>query len=1082
MRNSVILHCSKRGKHKIMFSSNFIIKNLKFILNQKRNSYIFFSFLLFFSVYSFSFSQLQVNDIDYGTRVFYNSEKLFEEKLLREAELNLIKSIDKFPYNPTYGKAELLRAKIDIISGNYEVSKNTLLNFVDRFPNSPLQSNALMQIALIYIEQEKWDQAQGYFELTLKRIEFDRSRRNDYEYFTDLQSQALYWQGIAIYQQGRYYESIPSFKQIITETPKSDLVSDAYFAIALVYERNQDYDSAIVNFNHIINEYQYSSAVLSSAIRSANNHILLLKASRALFDLETAANIYNHIQMQDSIGKLYAPQKYTNYSIDEISYMKGEAYNIIGNYPQAISEMNAFMETYSDTKLRTYFLYGIGWSNLKNSNYTEAINYFEKVIAEASDNEKQLKDFAEFYHSVAIAKSGKIDEAQKEFLNLASRSDFPFAGVALLEIAQINYNAENYNEARKNLVRAEKEITSGRILARVHLLLGATYMQLKKYDAAIFEFEKANTIIQNSNIVFFPEKDMFRSEIMFRKSVCFIQLNRYKEAINNLNNFIATKPSDNKLSEAMFWLAESYYRSDLLTNAQNTYESLLSQYPNYRREEVLYGLGWSYFRVKNFKKSTEYFNILTKEFPKSNFATEVLARQADGYYIDKNYIKAAEYYQRASQLSPKTEEGQYAAYQLCNAYYHSSQYPKAINALLEFVGKYPNSAFAPHSVYLMGWIKFIQKEYQDAINNYSYLIEAYTQSNLVPRSYYSIGDCYFNQGNYEKALDYYRKVIELFPSDGLAPEALKSTQYCYIALGRNDEAIALADQYIKSNPNSPAIVEFAFKKAEMFFSGQRYGDAAQEYQQFLEKHPDSEYNAEAMYWMAMSYLNLNETEQAMSTYKKVATKYPKSDFAPKSLLELAQILRNNTYLMEADSVYNSIYENFKTTDFAAQALYKRADIALSFGDTAKTLNLYNEVANQYPTNPYGLSARYRIGMYLRNTNMNDSALKQFELLSSLSEDPELAAESQFRAGEMYMRLLNYEKAIIAFNVVKDKYSTVEVWFPLSLLSLGEAYEKKEDYASAINTYKSLIAINPDDDYSKTARSRLKFLTNKLDNK
>ncbi len=1082
MQNSVILHCSKRGKHKIMFSSNFILEFIKKIQNNNKKTQIIFAVLLFLLFQSNSNGQLQLNEIDYGTRVFYNSEKLFEEKLLREAELNLIKSIDKFPYNPTYGKAELLRAKVDLISGNYEVSKNTLLNFVDRFPNSPLQSNALMQIALIYVEQEKWEQAQEYFEQTLKRIEFDRSRRNDLEYFSELQSQALYWQGIAIYQQGRYYESIPSFKQIITENPKSDLVTDAYFAIALVYERNQDYDSAIVNYNHIINEYPYSSAVLSSAIRSANNHILLRKPSRALFDLETASNIYNHIQMQDSIGKLYAPQKYTKYSIDEISYMKGEAYNIIGNYPQAISEMNAFIETYTDTKLRTYFLYGIGWSNLKNNNYTEAINYFEKVIAEAGDDEKQLKDFAEFYHAVAIAKSGKIDEAQKEFLNLASRSDYPFAGVALLEIAQINYNAENYNEARKNLVRAEKEVTSGRILARVHLLLGATYMQLKKYDAAIFEFEKANIIIQNSNIVFFPEKDIFRSEIMFRKSVCFIQLNRYKEAINNLNNYIGTNPSENKLSEAMFWLAESYYRSDLLKNAQNTYENLLKDYPNYRREEVLYGLGWSYFRVKNFKKSTEYFNILTKEFPKSNFATEVLARQGDAYFLEKNFTKAAEYYKRASQLSPKTEEGQYAAYQLCNSYYRNNQFPQAINSLLEFVGKYPNSPFAPNSVYLMGWIKFTQKEYQDAINNYSYLIEAYSKSNLVPRSYYSIGDCYFNQGNYEKALEYYRKVIELFPSDGLAPEALKSTQYCYVALGRNDEAIALADQYIKSNPNSPAIEEFAFKKAEMFFSGQKYSDAAQEYQHFLEKHPDSEYNAEAMYWMAMSYLNLNEIEKAISTFKKVATKYPSSDFAPKALLELAQVLRNNTFLMEADSVYNSIYQTYKQTDFAAQALYKRADIALSFGDTVKTLNLYNEVANQYPTNPYGLSARYRIGMYLRNTNQNDSALKQFELLASLSEDPELAAESQYRAGEMYMRLMNYDKAIVSFNVVKDKYSNVEVWFPLSLLSLGEAYEKKEDYASAINTYKSLIAINPDDDYSKTARSRLKFLTNKLEDK
>lgn len=1055
-----------------MFSSYSYFKVLKFPP--------FFLIILTSIFISTNFVDAQIQSLEnhYGTNIYFESKDLFDQKLLREAELRVIQSIENYPDNPAYGKGELLKAKIDIISGNYEVSKATLEQFIERYPNSPLHASALLQIALVLVEQQKWELAQRYFEKTLVRIDFETRMRNDKEYFASLESEALYWQGISVYQQGRYFESLPSFNLLITRHPKSKLVDDSYFAIALVYEKNQEFDSAVTNYNKIINNYPYSNSVLSAIIRSANNHIMLRKASRALFDLEIATSVFGHIQANDSVGQLYEKQTYLNYTIDEISYLKGEAYNLVGNYDQAIAEMSAFLETYSDTKLRAYFLYGIAWSYLNKNDWNKAISYYEQIIADGNAD-KRVLSLAEFYRAVAIAKSGKTEDAQKEFLALASRSDYPFVGMALLEVAQINYNSENYNEARKNLIRAEKETNSGRISARIHLLLGATYMQLKNYDAALFEFDKVATIVQNSNILFFPEKKIYLNEISYRRAICYIHMNRYKEAISNLNKFLGEKPRGEKMAEAMFWLAESYYRSDLLKNAQETYSNLLEQFPNYRREDVLYGLGWSYFRDKNFKKSIDYFGILTTEFPKSQFSVEAYARLGDGFYLEKNYSRAIEFYDKAAKLNPKSDEGQYAAYQLCHALYRNNQFSRALSSLLDFVGKYPKSPFAPHAVYLMGWIKFSQKEYNDAINNYQYLIEAYPQSNLVPRAYYSIGDTYFNQGNYEKAISFYRKVVELFPSDALAPEALKSIQYCYIALGRSEEAIALADQYIQANPNSPVVEEFAFKKAEMFYSGQKYGDAITEYQKFLEKHPNSEFNPEAMYWMAKSYQNLNEIDNAIATYRQLARKYPQSDYAPRALIEAAQLLRERTFLMEADSIYRSVEKNYPNSDYAAQSVYRRGDIALAMGDTMKTLAFYRQVADQFPTNPYGLSARYRLGMYFRNTGKNDSALKEFELLATLSEDPELAAESQYRVGELYMRLSKFDDAINAFNIVKDKYSTIEVWFPLSLLSLGEAYERKEDYAKAIDTYKGLIAINPDDDYSKTARTRLKNLTKKL---
>ena len=1038
--------------------------------------------LFFILISTFTgFAQYQTIQTDFGTADYYKGYDLMQDKILREAELNVLKSIDEYPNNPSYGKSVLIRAKIDLISGNYEVSRNSLEKFIEKYPNSPFIAHAYLQIAFIYLEQSKFDQSQKFFDKTIKQSDLEIYRRNDKSEYLNLKQEAYFWLGISIYSQGKYYESIPTFKKLSTEFPNSKYADDAYFAIGMTYERNKEYDSAIVSYNQIINNYNFSNTYLAALVRSSNNYILLRKSSRALFDLEIAAITSGHIESRDSVGKLYERQDYLLYPNDEINYLKGEAYNVAGNYSQAVSELKAFIESYTQSPLRIYFLLGIAWANLNLGNFTEALDYYEKVIAESGSDEIKLKNLAELFHAITYAKSGKVDDASKELAALVSRSDFPYVGIAMLELAQINYAAGNFNAAKNNLVRAEREENTGRIAARIHLMLGATYLQLKNYSDALNEFDKAKTIVQNSNPIFLPEKEYYMSEILFKKAVCLIQTYKFAEAIANLRNYLAGNLEETKRNEAMFWLAESYYRSDLLKNAQDNYEKLFASAPNFRREEVLYGMGWSYFRVKNFKKSSEYFNLLVKDFPNSKFSTEVMARLGDAFYLEKNYASAATYYAKASRLSPKSEEGQYCAYQLCHAQYRNSEYDKAVNSLMDFIAKYPNSTFSPNAVYLVGWIKFNQKQYKEAVDNFRYLIDAYSQSSLVPRAYYAIGDAYYNQQKFDLAIENYRKVVELFPSDPLAPEALKSTQFCYIALGQEDKAIELADQYIQSNPNSPFVEEFAYKKAEMFFSGQKYADAVTEYEKFLQKHPNSDLDPEAMYWMAKSYQNMNEVDKARETYAALYKNYPKSDFAPIALLEIAQIKTDRTFLNEADSIYQIIEKNYPTNDVAAQAGYKRAEIALSFGDTLKTLEFYKQVAEKFPTNGYGLSSRYRVGMYYRNNALYDSARKEFEILSSISEDPELTAEAQYRVGELWMRVQNYEESIKAFQIVKDKSSDVEVWFPLALLNMGEAYEKLNDLPKAIEVYKAMIAINPDDDYAKTARNRIKIITKILDN-
>jgi len=105
--------------------------------------------------------------------------------------------------------------------------------------------------------------------------------------------------------------------------------------------------------------------------------------------------------------------------------------------------------------------------------------------------------------------------------------------------------------------------------------------------------------------------------------------------------------------------------------------------------------------MEQFTQSSNAFDKLVREFPKSEFATEVLTRQADGYYSIKNYPRASEYYERAAKQGPNTEEGQYSAYQLAHTLYRQNKYEPAITAALNFVRQYPRSNMAQNALYLI---------------------------------------------------------------------------------------------------------------------------------------------------------------------------------------------------------------------------------------------------------------------------------------------------------------------------------------------------------------------------------------------
>lgn len=1025
-----------------------------------------------------AYSQIVELPLNYGSEIISESEDFFNKKLLHIAEEKLKKAIAEYPQNISYDKSVLLQANIDLYSGNFNIAEGKLTEFIKDRPNSPYLPHAALQKAFMIYELARYKQSEVLFE------EAELYAKNSYEInnqesYLEIMRTAKFWRAMSLSHQGRHQEALPVFLSTAVEFPDKEHADDSYYYIGRIHEINRNHDSALYYFRQVTKKYPKGNFILSSLIREANNNLMLRQPSSALIAVERAENIAEHIKLQDSVSLTFEKQMFHENSFEKLSYLKGEAYNIGGNYNAAVTVYQNFIKDYPDSPWIYYGRLGYGWALLNLGKNDEALEQYDYIIKNARETSLHASSIAQLYRIVALRKKGENKIAREELTALALQPTYPYQGIVLLELGQLHYETGEYEQAVKTLERAARETQNVQTAVRVHLLLGASYLELKLWEKAVNQYKKAEDLAISSNEIVMPNKKWYISEAKLKEGIALVQSLRASEAIANLQSFIGENKNDPRSEEALFWLAESFYKVELLKNSTDTYNKLLERFPrSSRREEALYGLGWSYFRLKDFNNSSKIFDKMIAEYPKSKYAVEVLTRQADGYYMEKKFDNAAASYKKAAALAPGTEEGQYAAYQLAHALYRSGTFEPAISSLLDFVRVYNRSPYAPNALYLIGWIRFQQRKYAESIDNFEFLINAYPQSSLTPRAYYAIGDAYYNIGKYEEAISSYKIVIESYPGNEMAPEAIKSIQFSLQALGRDDEAIQIANKYVETNPESPFAPVFQKKIGEMFYQGRKYKDAITEYEKFIQKNPNDESIPEVLYWMAKSYESLNETDNAQKLFERIVKEYPNSDYAPLSMLDNGLLQIEIADISKADEILKSLQEKYPNDPKAAQAGFERGVLKYKLGDTVNALGIFAEITTKFPGTDWGDQSRYRIAMHYRAAGKNDSARLHFSYISAIEANPNISSESQYRIGELWMRDKAFQNAIEAFTLVKDKYEGFEDWYSLSLLSLGEAYEMLNKYEEASEIYLVLEALRPDDDFGNTAKSRIKRIKGK----
>ncbi len=1060
-------------------------------------------------------AQLTPMPLDYGTELFQDANAWFRRDMQQETQKRLLMVIGRFPTAAASDHAALLLADAQFRAGaqnpdEYVHAWRTLDSFALRCPNSPLLPFAYELAANRHLERENYAEAREFFAKSIASAAHNLAVRGGDSAYAPLLADGLYWQGVCYLQDGASNPAFAdsaqaTFERTSNRYPRGRYADDALFFLARSAELRRQYDTALARYDRIIANYPQGNVRLAAHIRSAQNHLQFRRSARALAELESAATVLNTAQnqassVQSNIQSIDS-QSYADNAREQILYLRGEANAVARRFEAALQSFEALFKQFPRTSLMLRARLGKGYALLNLADSSESVintalaEYDAVIDADDLTNPEysRLAGVARLYRTIALKRKGESETARKELSALAVQSDFPFPAEALLELGEIYYHDGKYDDARKTLERAAREAPDAATQMRINLLLGETALEAKSFALAVRSFERTELLLAQVPLYALPERDNYLTEAVLKRGMALIGTKEYRDAITQLTRFLNDNPHstdnsnsdriNNHRAEAAFWIVEAQYQADLLQNAARGYQTFLTEYQQSERaEEALYGLGWTQFRLRQFTESAATFTRLLREYPESGFALDVLARKGDGLYITKNYRAAAESYRQAARLKPKTEQGEYAAFQLGQSLYRLLEYDQALEAMRDFAKAYPSSPLADDAMYGAAWTYFQQRRFDEAAKELRALLDAYPQGSAAPRAYYALGDSYFNGEKYDAAIQAYRAVADIFPLHPLAPDAVNAIQYCYMLQGKEDSATAIADKYINASPGSTLAQEVKFKKAETLFNSGKFVNAAAEFEDFIAKNRQNPRNAEALYQIGRSYAAINDSAKALTAFRRVEAEYSQSNVAPRAALEqallrreLALLRRDSASFLAADTTFLRVERLYAGDDAAIRAAFERANLYESRGDTSKAIRYYREVAERFKGSDYGDRCRYRVAMFFRQNNLFDSARAQLEQIATSRTD-ELAAEAQYRIGELFVREKKYAEAITAFLKNKNGFSGLEDWYTLALLNLGVCYEAQKDVETAKEMYRLVIAQHSEDDFGKTAQQRLEKLS------
>ncbi|MCK8480114.1 tetratricopeptide repeat protein [Psychroserpens algicola] len=409
-----------------------------------------------------------------------------------------------------------------------------LNRFISEYPRSSLRDDAMYELANSYIKTNDTENAMVVYNRLIS------------EYSTSVFiPKALLRQGLSYYNANDNERALSKFKKVANEYPATDEASQAVSTARLIYidlgrvdeyaawVKTLDYvdvtDAELDNTAYLAAEKQYLDNNTDGAIRQFNKYLNEFpNGIHALKSHFYIAELYSKKQLPENAKPHYEyvvnKQKgeFTEQSIVKLS----EIYLNNSNWDTAIPLLKRLENEADYPQNITYAQSNLMNAYYQKQNYTEAVNYAEKVLQDSKIDTK-VKSDAHIIIARSAIKTGDESKAKAAYAQVEKIASGAVAAEALYYNAYFKHKDGNYSSSNTTVQKLARDYSSYKYYSAKGLVIMA-----KNYDALGDAFQA--TYILESVISNFPEFDDVVEEAQQ-------ELNRIKTEAAKTNSSVETE-------------------------------------------------------------------------------------------------------------------------------------------------------------------------------------------------------------------------------------------------------------------------------------------------------------------------------------------------------------------------------------------------------------------------------------------------------------------------------------------------------------------------------------------------------------
>lgn len=673
---------------------------------------------------------------------------------------------------------------------------------IEGFPNSSYGPAAHYSLAWCYFQDERFDEALKYFRAVEEKFPTDPQAQDssykiveclynlrDYDGLkekadfylkaypkdTGRSASLHYYTAEAQYYLNDLEDAIKSYMKAISSTDDVRLEAIAYLGIGWSRLKLQQYKEA----------QQVFAQINSVNLDKKSSDILFL--GKAILEFETKAftqakNTYSELMSstQDSSVLMQA-----SLGMADCLYNLAEYKEAIAVYAKALKELPGLKDVPQEIIDKLH--YGLAWAYLKEGEFKEAIEEFQKLVKQTGDKIFKISTLCQIGDT--YQDSGDYNKAVATYDSILR--DYPDSlysdyvqyqlGITLLKIY-------NYDGAIMAFQTLKKNFPASKLLDDATYSLGLAYFQREDYVSSKETFEKFRTEFNESSL---------KAQATYLLGSSLYNLGRFAEAIEVFKDIARGFSNDIELvQKAEYEIADCYYQMGDENEAMARFKALRTKYPDSSlTAEVMWWLGEYYYRRKEFDLARRYFSSLIKDYPGSTLVASSYYALGSIAMEEAQPSKAIDNFKKVMELDDSDLSGT-AAIAIADIYVQEENFDSATATYEDVLRKYANLA---HLIYpkiaeiyrrkneydkaiamlekslevvpvrQMADIQFkiaetrqAQGRISDAIEEYLRVTYLYSSSQeLTVKSLLRVAAIYEDQDNFREALAIYKKITSL---------------------------------------------------------------------------------------------------------------------------------------------------------------------------------------------------------------------------------------------------------------------------------------------------------------------------------